>query len=41
MDCNELYLVEERPSDSQTDLKTFGEPDDIIEPRFTREPTQR
>jgi hypothetical protein len=29
-DCNELYLVEERPSDSQTDLKTFGEPDDII-----------
>jgi hypothetical protein len=24
-----LYLVEE-PSDSQTDLKTFGEPDDII-----------
>jgi hypothetical protein len=27
---NELYLVEERPSDSQTDLKTFGEPDDII-----------
>jgi hypothetical protein len=25
-----LYLVEERPSDSQTDLKHFGEPDDII-----------
>jgi hypothetical protein len=27
---NELYLVEERPSDSQKDLKTFGKPDDII-----------
>ena len=27
---NELYLVEERPSESQKDLKTFGKPEDII-----------
>jgi hypothetical protein len=27
---NELYLVEERPSDSQKKLKTFGKPDAII-----------
>lgn len=27
---NELYLVEERPSESQKDLNTFGSPDDII-----------
>jgi hypothetical protein len=27
---NELYLVEERPSESQKDLDTFGKPDDII-----------
>lgn len=27
---NELYLVEERPSDSQKDLKSFGKPEAII-----------
>ncbi|SEA45739.1 Calcineurin-like phosphoesterase [Flavobacterium gillisiae] len=27
---NELYLVEERPSESQKDLESFGKPDDII-----------
>lgn len=27
---NQLYMVEERPSDSQTDKNFFGKPDDII-----------